>query len=248
MLPRLIHLKLVLPSPFLPEKTVPKLPRVVVPGYPHHITQRGNRRASIFNEPNDRKVYLDLLGRYAERYCLHIWAYALMTNHVHLVAVPEQEPSLSATIRDAHSGYATYFNRTYPFVGHLWQCRFYSCVLDSGHLRSAVRYVERNPVRAGLVRRAEEYEWSSAAAHCGLRKDPLLSDAFPSEDWPCPQDCSRWLEDEESEEERTRIRQRTFTGHPSGSRTFVKDLEHLLGRPLSPQKPGPKPKLKMKKL
>ena len=221
---------------------MPKLPRVVVPGYPHHITQRGNRRAPIFNEPNDRKVYLDLLGQYAERYSLHIWTYALMTNHVHLVAAPEQEPALSATIRDTYSGYATYFNRTYGFVGHLWQCRFYSCVLDSSHLRSAVRYVERNPVRAGLVRRAEEYAWSSAAAHCGLREDLLLSDGFPTEEWPL--DWSMWLEGEESEDEITRIRQRTFTGHPSGSKTFVKDLERLLGRPLSPQKPGPKPKLK----
>ena len=219
---------------------MPKLARVVAPGVPHHITQRGNRRAPIFKEPNDREVYMDLLGRSAERHSLRVWAYTLMTNHVHLVVVPEDESSLSSTIRDAHGGYATYFNRTYRGVGHLWHCRFYSSALDSRHLRAAVRYVERNPVRVGLVGRAEDYAWSSAAAHCGLREDFLLADECPFEEWP--KDWSNWLADEEPADETKRIRQRTLTGRPSGSESFVKELEEQLGRQLIPRKPGRRPK------
>ena len=102
-----------------------------------------------------------------------------MTNHVHLIAVPAGPQSLALTMRDTHQAYAAWLNRKTGQSGHLWQGRFFSCVLDpdDSHYWSAVRYVERNPVRAGLVQRAEQYPWSSAAVHCGRRPDKRLGEA-----------------------------------------------------------------------
>jgi len=139
-----------------------------VPGYPHHVTQRGNRRADVFETEDDRHAYLRFLKKYGQRHGLDIWAYCLMTNHIHLVAVPEREESLARALRDAHTVYAMRVNTRTQQSGHVWQGRFYSCVLDEWHLWAAVRYVERNPVRAGMVDRAEDHPWSSARAHCGL--------------------------------------------------------------------------------
>jgi putative transposase len=163
---------------------MPRIARVVVPGLPHHVTQRGNRRVETFRSDKDRRIYLMLIGEYADRHRLDVWAYALMPNHVHLVAVPEHNDSLACAIRDAHGMYASYFNRTYGLEGHLWQGRYFSCAMNPDHTTTAVRYVERNPVRAGIVDRAQDYEWSSAAAHCGVRCDSLLPDEFPPGFWP----------------------------------------------------------------
>ena len=215
---------------------MPRFTRVVVPGFPHHITQRGNRKTATFYDSRDCEIYTRLLRQYSRRHRLSIWAYVLMKNHVHLVGVPEDETSLPSTMRDAHSAYAAYFNRTYGTVGHLWQGRFFSCVLDSDHLRNAVRYVELNPVRAGLVQRAEDYAWSSAAAHCGLRSDMLVTEEFPPGQWP--RDWSAWLAEAESPEQRTLLRKHTLSGHPSGSERFVIELERRLGRRIRPRKRG----------
>jgi putative transposase len=120
-----------------------------VSGLPHHVTQRGNRRTDVFVDAEDRHLYLELLREYSNHHRLRVWDYALMTNHTHLIVVPEAARSLSDTMRDTHGTYAVMFNRKYGFSGHLWQARFYSCILDDAHLWHAVRYVERNPVRAG---------------------------------------------------------------------------------------------------
>jgi REP element-mobilizing transposase RayT len=159
-----------------------RVARIVVPGYPHHVTQRGNRRADVFETDDDRHAYLRFLKKYGERHGLDIWAYCLMTNHIHLVAVPEREESLARALRDAHTVYAMRFNTRTQMSGHVWQGRFYSCVLDESHLWAAVRYVERNPVRAGMVDRAEDHPWSSARAHCGLG----LSQVEACETRDCP--------------------------------------------------------------
>jgi len=139
--------------------------RVTIPGLPHHITQRGNRRTNIFLEAEDRHLNLELLREYSQRHRLRLWAYNLMTNHTHLIAVPETESAMSRTMRDTHGAYASMFNRKYRSTGHLWQARFYSSVLDDEHLGHAIRYVEHNPVRAGMAHRAEDYPWSSAGPH-----------------------------------------------------------------------------------
>ena len=185
-----------------------------------------------------------MLVKYAEKYGLAIWAYCLMTNHVHFVVVPNGDEAMGQTFRDTHQAYASWLNRRIGQRGHLWQGRFFSCVLDEPHLWAAVRYVERNPVRAGIVTRAEEYPWSSAAGHCGLRTDTLLSDVempWPVEDW------SAFLRDEDEESVATTIRRNTTTGRPCGSTGFVKHLESLLARILHLRKRGPKPKPKTKK-
>lgn len=214
-----------------------RLARVVVPGMLHHVTQRGNRRMDVFADDIDRERYCGFICEYAGRHGVHIWAYCLMTNHVHFVAVPEAEESLARWLRDAHTAYAHHVNRRQQQSGHLWQGRFFSCVLDEAHLWAAVRYVERNPVKAGLVRRAEAYGWSSAAAHCGTRSDPLLAPDFPLlgvvPDW------SRFLESEDVQLT-DEVRRSSKTGRPCGSAAFVQRMEVLLRRPLQRQRPGPK--------
>jgi len=209
--------------------------RLVVPGYPHHVTQRGNRRADVFMDDADRRVYLALLQRYAKRRSLDVWAYCLMPNHIHLVAVPQTETALAQALRDVHTAYAVYFNRKVGETGHVWQGRFFSCVLDERHLWAAVRYVEQNPVRSGIVECAEEYPWSSAGAHCGLRKDLVLNGEFltPVTDW------KDWLK-EEDEVMSGMLRKSSRTGRPCGSSGFFDALETLLGRGVRPRKRGRK--------
>jgi putative transposase len=210
-----------------------RMARIVVPGYPHHITQRGNRRADVFFDEQDRRVYMAYFRKYSEKHGLRLWAYCLMTNHVHHVAVPQNREALSRTMRDTDTAYARYFNRKYSQVGHVWQGRFYSCPMDEIHRWAAVRYVESNPVRGGLVSKAEEYSWSSAACHCGLRSDDMLCEEFPPPgvvaDW------SLWLRQDDSSQVIETIRRRTRTGRPCGDERFLDDLEELLGRSLRPR-------------
>ncbi len=215
-----------------------RVARIVVPGFPHHVVQRGNRRADIFYSDDDRLAYTRFLKKYAAEHGLKIWAYCLMTNHLHLVAVPERERSLGLALHDAHSVYALYFNSRYKLSGHLWQGRFYSCPMDETHAWAAVRYVECNPVRAGMVACAQEYPWSSAGNHCGLRTDTLLAGEFPPpdviEDWPAR------LHEGEPEDMLLRLRRQTHTGRPFGSPQFLAGVETILGRGLRPKKPGRK--------
>ena len=144
---------------------MPRLARVVAVGLPHHITQRGNYRQRVFWSESDRITYLGLISEYCKPARLRLIGYCLMTNHVHLIAVPEREDSLARGLGQAHCRYAHCVNARQRSTGHLWQNRFYSTVMDEAHLLSAMRYVERNPVRAGMVADAAEYRWSSAIAH-----------------------------------------------------------------------------------
>ena len=213
--------------------------RVVIPGIPHHITQRGIRRSPVFHDDEDRRRYGALLLTEAERFGVSILAYCWMTNHVHIVAIPKHNNSLALVLGRAHSSYSLEFNQKHGFSGHLWQERFYSCPLDDGHMIAAIRYVERNPVRAGMKGRAEDYVWSSARAHCGLARDPLLT-AHPLleriNDW------SDWLAEPGDSTTESLIRNVTRTGRPCGTDSFVKDLERQLGQVLGPKRRGPKPK------
>jgi putative transposase len=214
--------------------------RVVCPGFPHHITQRGVRRFNVFVDDADYARYLELLGNYAPKFGLHILAYCLMTNHIHVVGIPERADSIGKVFRDCHGTYAAEFNKKQGKTGHVWQARPYSCVLDEAHTWAAVRYVERNPVRAQMVKRAEDYPWSSAQAHCGLTVDSLLKP-----DWDAARtinNWSQWLADSIEGVLEDSIRSRTFTGRPCGSGDFVARIELEVGRTLAPQKPGPKPR------
>ncbi len=214
---------------------MPRSRRIVVPGLPHHITQRGNRRMNVFLDVADRRVFLRILREVSLLYSLQHYSYSLMTNHFHLISSPEEAPSLSLTIRDVLGPDAAYFNHKYGFSGRLWRGRFYSTVLDETHFWAALRHVERNPVRAGMVIRAEEYEWSAAATHCSLKHDRLLT-ALPGipdfiGDW------STWIAGEDDLQEIKIIRRTTKTGRPCGSSGFVEELEGILGVKLRAHKP-----------
>ncbi len=213
-------------------------PRVIVPGFPHHVTHRGNRHAPVFRDEGDRRFYLSKLALYSERHGIRLYSYSLMTNHVHHVLVPPTTKAASCCLHDLHGLYADYFNGKYGHDGHLWQERFYACVLDDSHLWNAVRYVEQNAVRAGLVERAEDYRWSSARAHCGYILDPLLDPEFPPtgliSDWRA------WLSDELSTEALEEIRTATRKGVPCANEEFIRELERLTGMRLLPRRPGRK--------
>lgn len=216
-----------------------------MPGYAHHVTQRGNRKANVFRDEQDRIHYLRLLREKSIIHHVLIWVYTLMTNHIHTIVVPESEKALAETFRDAHSVYGHWFNRKYGLSGHLWQGRFYSCVLGESHLWAATRYVERNPVRAGLVQRAEDYPWSSARAHVFNVPDPLVDPGLPVVgqigDW------SGWLAAEDLASELEAIRQATRRDYIFGEEAFISQLEEKLGRRLRPQTRGRKPKKESEK-
>ena len=216
--------------------------RVVCPGFPHHITQRGVRRFNVFLDDADHALYRQLLDHYARRHGLGIATYCLMTNHIHVIGIPEHEHSISRALGGCHGTYAAEFNSKYRKSGHVWQLRPYSSVLDDAHAWAAVRYVERNPVRAGMAARAEDYPWSSARAHCGLAIDPVLTTRWP--DHSSVPDWSAWLAASPDVAQEHRIRSRTYTGRPCGDEEFVRQIEAITGRHLTPGKPGPKPKPK----
>ena len=215
-----------------------RLARVVVPGMPHHVTQRGNRRQPTFFCDADYAVYLELMAEWCEKCAVRIWAYCLMPNHVHLIAVPKTADGLCRAIGEAHRRYTRHVNFREGWRGHLWQGRFASYVLDEPHLLAAARYVELNPVRAGLVVAPSGYRWSSARAHLkgeddGLvRVEPLLTMAG---NW------RRLLTSAVSEEDLRQFRQHERTGRVLGDDAFQKRIERKLGRVLRRQKPGPKP-------
>ena len=205
---------------------MPRLARPVFSGVPHHITQRGNRRENVFFSDADREAYLEWLAQYGAKHGVEVLAYCLMTNHIHVVAVPEQEDGLERVFRPLHTRYAQRINRLKKWKGHLWQGRFFSSALDETYLWAAIRYVERNPVRARLVRSAENYRWSSAAAHCGVGTDPVLSKApgwlrhFKSVgDW------SKWLGKGDQPEHLEVLRRYVERGLPCGAEGFIRKLE-----------------------
>jgi putative transposase len=218
---------------------MPRLARAIATDVPHHVTQRGNARRFVLNTEVDRQIYLELLTRFSELYHLSIAGYCLMSNHVHLIAVPRGPDSLARALQHAHSRYANYFNARYGGSGHVWQGRFYSCALDTDHYWAALRYTELNPVRAGLTARPEEYQWSSAAAHLGMTAVPWLDDARWGETWT----RESWAEFLRvgGDADADAIRRNTHTGRPLGSVEFVQRLEEMLGRRLAPQRGGRPP-------
>ena len=214
-----------------------RLARVVVRGIPHHITQRGNRRQPVFFKEDDYLSYLYLMKEWCQKEHVEVWAYCLMPNHVHLIAVPATEEALRLALGEAHRRYTRRVNFREGWRGHLWQGRFASFPLDDAHLYLAARYVELNPVRAGLVKRPEAYRWSSAKAHLRGRDDELVKAG------PLLERIGEWgpfLAGGLREEQTELLRRHERTGRPLGGALFVRGLEAVLGRLLSPRKRGPK--------
>jgi len=218
---------------------MPRPARLVLPGLPHHVTQRGNGRQRIFFAQGDYALYRDLLRHYCRKSRTAVWAWCLMPNHVHLILVPAHEDGLRATLAPAHTRYAVEVNRRHGRCGHLWQARFASVAMDEAHLHACLRYVELNPVRAGLVERPEAWRWSSARAHLGSRDDGVTTLAPVGERYP---DFANFLSEETDAEAIARLRSAETIGRPLGSRKFLETLERKTRRVLSPAKRGPKPR------
>lgn len=214
-----------------------RLSRVVAPGFPHHVTQRGNRRQETFFGEADYRLYLSLTAEWCARCGVAVWAYCLMPNHVHLIAVPRTEDGLRRAFGEAHRRYSLAVNTRMEWRGHLWQGRFASFPMDEAHLLMAARYVELNPVRARIVSRPDDYTWSSAPAHLAARDDELVRVAPLLEmvgDWDA------FLKEGLGNDEAEALRRHERTGWPLGEEAFVESLETRLGRALHPAKPGPK--------
>ena len=220
-----------------------RLARIVVPGAPHHVTQRGNRRQAIFFEDGDQAIYRDLLAEQARKHAVEVWAYCLMPNHVHLVLTPSEADGegrgLGRAVGEAHRRYTNFINARGRWSGHLFQSRFSSVAMDEDHLIAAVRYVSLNPVRARLVGRAEQWPWSSVAAHLSGADDGLVTVR------PVLDRVGRFaaLLDTDADDPVFRtLRAAEGTGRPVGAADFIADLERRLGRPIARRASGRKAK------
>jgi putative transposase len=206
----------------------------VIPGCAHHVVQRGNNRQDVFFVDADRRVFLQYLREATERFALQVEGYCLMTNHIHLVVTPDHEESLAEGLKRVNQLYAQYVNRLHRRCGHVWQNRFFSCPLDRDHVWRVLAYVERNPVRARLCRRAWQWRWSSAAAHCGGSDPTELLDLVS---WEQEIDATKWrrrLERPDDDRLAKSLQLATSRGRPLGSDSFVAKLETVLGRRLRP--------------
>jgi len=219
-----------------------RLARVVVPGTPHHVTQRGNSRQLIFESDSDRLVYLDLLRQHCRLHRLALAGYCLMSNHVHLIVIPLRADSLFRALKHTHGRYAAYFNARHTATGHVWQGRYYSCPLDLPHFWAALRYTELNPVRAGMVTEPAAYPWSSAAAHCACDATDAWLEMQPWQRFWTPDKWRGYLQGIRCEADADAIRRNTHTGRPLGAPDFVAGLERTLRRRLAPGKGGRPPK------
>ncbi len=215
-----------------------RIARVVVPGLPHHVTQRGNRRQPTFFSDDDYQFYIELLSQWCTACEVDIWGYCLMPNHVHLIAVPAREESLALAIGEVHRRYTRLVNFREGWRGHLWQGRFASYVMDERHVLACARYIEMNPVRSNLVTHPADWRWSSASAHVTRLGDgvvnvtPLLD--IVDADW------EDFLRIESAIADSAMLRRHERTGRPLGDPTFVDSLERTLGRSLRPARRGRK--------
>jgi putative transposase len=212
---------------------MPRIARVVVEGLPHHITQRGNARQIVFDDAKDRHVYLNLLRGYAQEHRLRLLAWCLMSNHVHLLGVPETTRALARALGRTHCDYARYRNARVTSCGHLWQARYYSCPIDGPGVWRVMAYIERNPVRAGLVAAPEDYPWSSASAHVTGHDELGFLDM---QAWRQQYDGARWRDalriGTEEEAWGARLQEATRTGRPFGSSQFLEEVENRTDRRL----------------
>ena len=208
---------------------MPRIARVTVPDCPHHVTQRGNRRQQTFFGSADYAEYLDILREKAEKYDIEVWAYCLMPNHVHLIVVPKASDSLAKAIGSTHQLYSQRMNQRQRWKGHVWQGRFFSFPLSDGHLLTAAKYVELNPVRANLARRPEDWPWSSARAHLDGRSASLLRGDRLLELRP---NWCDFLKDGVQPSTFSIFKKHSATGRPFGDAAFEDKLEESLGRQL----------------
>lgn len=217
-----------------------RLARVVVPGLPHHVTQRGNGRARTFFGDDDYILYRDLLATHCRAAEVEVWAWCLMPNHVHLILVPSDADGLRRALSRVHRIYAGIVQARRKRSGHFWQGRFGAVAMDEAHLAAALRYVSLNPVRARLVARAQDWNWSSTRAHLRGRDDGVTARESVREIFP---DIAGLLTTTPDDEDDlfAKLRAAESIGRPLGSDRFLARIEKLTGRVLKPGKRGPKP-------
>ncbi|MFH1098056.1 MAG: transposase [Candidatus Desantisbacteria bacterium] len=222
---------------------MPRIARTVALNYPHHVTQRGNNRQDVFLCDEDRRYYLELLKEYAAKHHCWVWAYCLMTNHVHLLLVPQEEGGLGKCLQGIALCYTQYFNLRYHRTGRLWESRYYSCIVDKeSYLWEVSRYIEQNPVRAGLVKDVQEYDWSSGKSHILGEPNKILT----GDSWLDEKQRRSYIKfvSSRNQEEEDVIRRTTKIGRPLGVSDFLDKMEALLARHLRPRKGGRPPKKK----
>ena len=215
-----------------------RIGRFVVPGLPHHVTQRGNRRETLFFSNEDYALYRDLLGEACGREGVAVWSYCLMPNHVHLILTPSTPEGLGRALGKAHRRYSAFVNVRMRVTGHLFQGRFSSVVLDEPHLRASARHIALNPLRARLVERTDAWPWTSTAALLTGRNDGLVEVA------PLLARChgrfADWLDAEEDEAATAALRAAETIGRPLGGADFLDRIAAMAGRDPRPGTRGRK--------
>jgi putative transposase len=219
-----------------------RLARVVIPGVPHHVTQRGNGRARTFFNDKDFALYRDLLATHCGAADVEVWAWCLMPNHVHLILVPSDTDGLRRALATTHRRYAGVIHARQKRTGHFWQGRFGCVAMDDDHLAAALRYVSLNPVRARLVARAADWRWSSTRAHITGRDDGITKRAPIRSRFPRFADLIVPGQDAEDLERFARLRAAESIGRPLGDERFLARIERTTKRDLRPGKRGPKPR------
>ena len=212
-----------------------RLARLVVPGLPHHVTQRGNGQQKVFFSDNDYRLYRDLLAASCAQARVECWAYVLMPNHIHAILVPRDEDGLRSALAPVHRRYAGLINARRNRTGHFWQGRYGAAVMDEEHLTAAFRYILRNPVAAGLATTPGQWRWSSAAAYLkgvddGLTVTGPMLQRFPS--------IKSLLADDMTDE--FLVPGDETIGRPRGNEKFIRQIERRTGRTLRPAKRGPR--------
>jgi putative transposase len=225
---------------------MPRTLRLILPGVAAHIIQRGNNRVACFKEDGDFLVYLAHLRHLSEKYECAVHAYCLMTNHVHLLVTPNEAGACTSLMRDLGQRYVQYFNRRHARSGTLWEGRYRSCVVESSrYVLGCYRYIELNPLRAGMVHHPSSYLWSSYAVNSGMRGDPLI--APHAEFFALGTDAGKrhaayraLFEHTLDEALQKTIRNATNGGYPLASDTFIAKVITPLGVKIEPSKPGPR--------
>lgn len=207
---------------------MPHIARIVGIGYPHHLIQRGNNRQNIFFDQEDRRLYLKWLKKYSLECGCTVHAYCLMSNHVHLLVVPQYNYSLAKTMQKLSLRFTQHINKKYKRTGRLWECRFYCALVDKElYFWSVGRYIERNPVRAKIVSKPDEYQWSSAKANITAKEidfiKPIWQDDTEREEY------ITFLNNPDKEEEIEIIKKSTISGKPIGSEEFLNQMVETLG-------------------
>lgn len=226
-----------------------RLARLTLAGHAHHLIQRGLNRQAIVSDDIDRERLLAELRECAALHKVAIHAYVLMDNHLHLLATPETDQSLSRMMQSLGRRYVAAFNKRHGRSGTLWDGRFRAAPLEAqAHLLACMRFIELNPQRFGwLLARPEDYPWSSAAHHLGRRRDPLVLDHalfWGLGNTPFEREAAyrAWLEQGVSDEEGRHLADSALKGWPLGSASFLQALAEGSSRPVMPRQRGRPPR------